>query len=142
MVDGANFCCLRPFSEYLNLKWKSLPVIACNLVLLPNLNFKSWMLSNKRSHIIEENANSSKFPCGFCPKLLKSQKKLKSHERIHTEEKKYPCGYCDKMFSQRWWSLYFRVHIFFLGLKFGFDKKLFVFKRIDLWSIEHFFHQS
>ena len=83
---------------------------SCNLVSLPNLNFKSWMLSNKRSHIIEENANSSKFPCGFCPKLLKSQKKLKSHERIHTEEKQYPCGYCDKMFSQRWWSLYFRVY--------------------------------
>ena len=74
---------------------------SCNLVLLPNLKFKSWMLSNKRSHIIEENANSSKFQCGFCPKLLKTQKKLRSHERIHTEEKQYPCGYCDKMFSQR-----------------------------------------
>ena len=57
------------------------------------------MLSNKRSHIIEENTNSPMFSCGFCPKLLKSQKKLKSHERIHTEEKQYPCGYCNKMFK-------------------------------------------
>ena len=109
MEDGTNVCCLLRIFEFW-MKLIAMVEVVNSMVLLPNLNFKSWMLSIKRSHIIEENANSSKFPCGFCPKLLKSQKKLKSHERIHTEEKQYPCGYCDKMFSQRWWSLYFRVY--------------------------------
>ena len=76
--------------------------------LLKRLSFKNktvfifilFLECPKTDSVETEQTGSSKWNCVLCHRSFNSRSNLRSHMRIHTQEKPFTCKFCSRQFSQ------------------------------------------
>ena len=60
--------------------------------------FKGFLRWRTSEETLKNTLTWKTFPCNWCPKTFSNGGDLKTHLRIHSDEKPFPCNQCPKAF--------------------------------------------
>ena len=96
--DICKFCDIPPFQSDKDLKQHNLTKHICDTC---GKEFKQPSHLQRHINEVHEQITIRAYKCNLCSKGFKNNVALKTHQRVHTQEKKYSCNTCGKVFSSK-----------------------------------------